>query len=759
MPYYNVGVVKNATKEALLNLEFNQTEANLKVHVTGHYPDAIIELSADEKTIFETTVNLDPANGFEQSISIGNEQKKMKATVFDKDGAVLVSYIPDGPKTDTLPNAATAAKSPDKIESIEELFLNGLHLEQYRHATYNASAYYLEGLRRSPNDVRCNNAMGQWYLKRGRFKKALPYFQNAIKSLTQRNPNPYDGEPYFNLGLSLRFLGKEKEAYDAFYKACWNAAWQDAGYFNLAQLECSQGNFIKALELVDKALVKNWHNHKARHLKTILLRKLNKAPVVLQIIEDSLQIDRLNLGVLFEKYLMYERCEDLQTFKTLSRNDVHTYIEYALDYASAGQFSDAITLLELNIHSTEIVYPIALYFLADYHRKIGNITKSRECYGKARTMPMDYCFPNRLEEVVVLQNAIFNNEEDARAPYYLGNFWYAARQYDKAQDCWETAMVKEPENAICQRNLALLYFNKNDRKQEARKRLEKAFELSPDNARVLMELDQLYKKMNVSIAERLVLLEKNSILTESRDDLYLERVALYNISGEHAKALELIKKRQFHPWEGGEGKVPFQYLTAQVERAKQLLAEKDWQQAIAHLEAAQNYPPNLGEGKLYGTQENDIFYWLGVAYLQAGESEKAETNWEKAAIGLSELGAAMFYNDQQPDRLFYQGLALLRLERDEEAAQFFESLTKYGKKHLNDEVKLDYFAISLPDLLIWEEDLNDKNKVHCQYLIGLGELGQGKLKQAKQAFASVLAENKYHLPAALHQRMTTFTGL
>ncbi len=45
--------------------------------------------------------------------------------------------------------------------SNEELFLTGLHIEQYRHATYRPDPYYLEGgLKRDPGDIRINNAYG-----------------------------------------------------------------------------------------------------------------------------------------------------------------------------------------------------------------------------------------------------------------------------------------------------------------------------------------------------------------------------------------------------------------------------------------------------------------------------------------------------------------------------------------------------------------------------------------------------------------------
>ena len=115
--------------------------------------------------------------------------------------------------------------------------------------------YYEEALRREPGDVRCNNAMGLLLMRKGQFAKAEGYFRKSVETLTERNPNPYDGEPYYNLGWSCLIQDKTDEAYDAFFKSAWNAAWQDAAYYNLAAIDCRRGNFEKALDLIDRSLV------------------------------------------------------------------------------------------------------------------------------------------------------------------------------------------------------------------------------------------------------------------------------------------------------------------------------------------------------------------------------------------------------------------------------------------------------------------------------------------------------------------------
>lgn len=754
MPYHNVGIVKNATKEALLNLDVKDGKATLKIHVTSVYPDSKIYLSIGDQIILKEKVSLNPKTVFEKTISVNmTSHENLQVKVIDSKGNVLISWAKKDYNDLEVPEAAKAAKEPKDIKSIEQLYLRGLHLEQYRHATYDPTAYYLEALSREPNDARCNNAMGLWNLKRGKFNEALVFFDTAIATLTERNPNPYDGEPYFNRGLVLNLLGRKNEAYAAFFKSCWNGAWQDAGYFNVAQIDTSNGNYEKALEFVDKSLIKNWHNHKARHLKIILLRTLGRENEALKLVEDSLTIDRFNFGALYEKYILSNDSADLINFKNLLRDYAHNYIEFSLDYAQLGQFNDAIALLNHFIEGKNEIYPMALYFMGWYHEQQGDMENAIKYYQKASKMPTDYCFPNRLEEVVVLKSAIKNNNFDARAPYYLGNFWYASRQYQEAKECWELSIKLDDTNAICYRNLALLYYNKENYKDLAKKHLEKAFALDNKNARVFMELDQLYKKLNTSVEERLRLLEENLELTNSRDDLYLERVSLYNFKGMHKKALELIEKRQFHPWEGGEGKVSFQYIIAHVELAKEYMEHDKYLEAIEHLQAAKTYPHNLGEGKLYGSQENDINYWLGCVYEKLGNNKLSKENWNRASEGLSDPSPAMFYNDQQPDKIFYQGLALLKLGKKKEAEYRFKNLIEYGKSHMNDDVKLDYFAVSLPDLLIWEEDLNISNKTHCAYLIGLGKLGLGDLKEVNKSFQDIMENNLYHLASYIHLGM------
>lgn len=78
----------------------------------------------------------------------------------------------------------------------------------------------------------------------------------------------------------------------------------DAGYFALAQIDTQRELYEDALDRIDRSLIKNWHNHKARHLKVAILRKSDRKKEALKFIEDSLSIDKFNMGCRFENFLL-----------------------------------------------------------------------------------------------------------------------------------------------------------------------------------------------------------------------------------------------------------------------------------------------------------------------------------------------------------------------------------------------------------------------------------------------------------------------
>ena len=738
MPYRELGVVKNATKDLIMNIDIvAKGKANFKLFATSKQ-EVKVTLRNDNGTIYyNKVVSIDPETVLDETVETGESQLcELTFDVESLEGKHLMTWHAAPDEIRPIPDPAEAALLPEQIKTNDQLYLTGLHLEQYRHATYSPVDYYEEALRRDPMDYRCNNALGLWYIRKCRFDKAEQYLRRAVKVLMKRNPNPYDGEPIYNLGLALKYQYKMDEAYDMFYKSTWNGAWQDAGFFECAQISVMQHRLEDAKEEVESCLIRNTHNHKARALKAMILRLTGNKDEAVAWCEESLKIDLFNYGCLFELYLLTAEEKYLAQLKQMMHGMANNYDELALDYQAAGLYAEGLKVLGVAVEENAVT-PMTYYYMG--------WMGATEAFAKAADYPSDYCFPNRAEAALALQAALQHNGNDSKACYYLGCLYYDKRQYDVAVRYWNRSAEINPQFPTVWRNLALAQFNKVHNEDQAIEYMEKAFGLDTTDGRILMELDQLYKRLGHPHATRLQLLQKYPELIARRDDLLLEEITLLNQTGRYEEAMKKLDAHQFHPWEGGEGKVSGQYQLCRLELAKKALVAREYDKAILLLEECLVYPHHLGEGKLYGAQENDFYYFLGCAYEAKGMTDKAKECWEEATKGPQEPAAAMYYNDAKPDKIFYQGLALQKLGRMGEANGRFYKLVNYGKNHLFEDVVMDYFAVSLPDLQIWEGNLNLSNQIHCKYMLALGFYGLGDKHHAERYLAEASELDKNHL--------------
>jgi tetratricopeptide (TPR) repeat protein len=381
----------------------------------------------------------------------------------------------------------------------------------------------------------------------------------------------------------------------------------------------------------------------------------------------------------------------------------------------------------------------------------------------AAAVSADYCFPNRLEELLVLEAAIAARPNDARAPYYLGNLLYARRRYKDAIAMWERATQLDPKFSIPWRNLGIAYFNITADAGKARGAFEKAFGANTADSRVLYERDQLWKRIGERPESRLAELERNLELASSRDDLSVELASLYNQTRQHEKALAIVRSRKFQPWEGGEGLALDQHVRTHVALGRQALQHGNPIEARRLFESALDAPENLGEARHPLANQSDIYYWLGVALDAAGDSAAARESWERAAAqrgDFQQMRVTPF-----SELTFYNALVLTRLGRGEEAGDLLHGLVKFAAQLRSEAPKLDYFATSLPQMLLFEDDARKRNETRADFLeaqahVGLGDNAAGRALLDRVLAtdpnhphaADLLGELELHAPAAHSQR-------
>ncbi len=740
-PIRKLGPVKNANRLVAVNLEAVEGGWKVGIAATEKVDHATVVLSDGPSVSFERQVSLAPGEPFVDFVPLAGDNRPL-LRVLGSDGGEIIRYQPVTAPDMELPEPAAEPPPPAEIVTNEELYLTGLHLDQYRHATREPQAYWSEALRRDAGDARCNNAMGLVALRQGRFRQAEEHFGKAISRLTRRNPNPRDGEPHYNLGVALRYQNRTDEAYAAFQKAAWNGGWVAAACYELAAIDCTRGENALALQHLERSLRADADNLKARNLRAAALRKLGRSAEARTMVEETIALDPLDFWSRYELLLLNGGPrEGFATFFEQMRRDQQTCLDIAFDCAWVGLLAESADLLTAfqNAVAEEAYLPTLHYALGWVLARLGRAIEAAESYTKGRRACPDYCFPARLEELLALEAAASSDPADAQARYLLGNLLYDKRRREEAIELWEESARLDPAFPITWRNLGIAYYNVRGNSRRAAECYQAARKANPSDARLLYECDQLRKRTNVAPDDRLRDLEVNRDLVARRDDLSIELVTLYNQTGRSNEALKVLMNRRFHPWEGGEGLVSGQYVAAHLLLGRDQLEAGDPAGALSHFQAARSYPPNLGEGKHLLTPETHLDYFTGVALTALGRTAEAQQAWQRAANAPAATDVFAYY----------RALALNALGRQQKAQAVLNTLRNQAETQLRSEAGIDYFATSLPNFLIFEDDISLRNRVEHLVLRGFAQLGLGRYVEASADLGEALSLDRNHLFARM----------
>ncbi len=293
----------------------------------------------------------------------------------------------------------------------------------------------------------------------------------------------------------------------------------------------------------------------------------------------------------------------------------------------------------------------------------------------------------------------------------------------------------DPNFSIAWRNLGLAYFNVRQDAVQAKECYVQALKVNPNDHRVFYEFIILLKRMGVPPAECLALLETKLDLVEERDPLYLEYVTFYNDLKQPQKALDILLKRRFFPWEGLEGLIADQYALAHLQLGQQALEAGKLQEALTHFEAGWHFPINLGAGRWCSVSDIPCQYYAGVALSRLGQKEAAQAAF-KAIVSADDSDWSLGFLPSLP---YYKALALQHLGQSTQASQKLENLLASANAQLNNP---NYPEV--PNSQPFNLDCKKLNRIQQTYLIGLAHLGLGHKDEAQSAFQEVLTLDPYH---------------
>ena len=189
-----------------------------------------------------------------------------------------------------------------------------------------------------------------------------------------------------------------------------------------------------------------------------------------------------------------------------------------------------------------------------------------------------------------------------------------------------------------------------------------------------------------------------------------------------------------------------QYVRSRLALGRAALAQQEPQKAVEQFRAALDTPRNLGEAKHLLANQSDIHYWLGCAFSAAGDEENARKHW---------LAAATFKGDFQEmrtrqfsEKTYDSALAWRRLGREAKADALLRKLLAYARKLEKTPAKIDYFATSLPTMLLFDDDLDERQRTTAMFLQAQARLGLGEKAKARRLLKKVLARDPSHALAA-----------
>lgn len=737
-PIRELGGLKYANREGALNYFLNGAQFELRLNATSPHEHARVVVSVGDKRVLEQEIAISPATPRKLNCNLpaGTVENDLNMVLYDQQGKVLLSYHPSehqAPDYDK-PEPMKPFPAPKDMNSVEELYLAGLRLDQFYNASVDPIPYYVEALKRDPNNYSVNTQLGIKAIKAYDWESAEKYLRTAVKRITSNYTRPKDGEALYYLGVTLRALGQNEEAYEMLYRASWSYAWHAASYFQLASMDCLNKNYSVALAHLDLSISTNTDNTRAIDLKAYVLRKMNRADEAERLLIQSLDTCKIDLMALNELYIISKQKGSTQADNLLKEleglmlNDVQLYLELSSEYAQFGAYDEANAILS-RLEQTENHFPMLYYTLGYYNEQTAQPEKALAYYQKASTLPSDYCYPFRWEEVEILKHAMSMNPIDARAPYYLANLLFE-HQPVVAMALWEKALSLDKSFYITYRNLGWATKEISRDYAKALDYMQKAFACNHKDARLLFELDELKDLNKQSPKEKYDFLKKNLAVVKTRSETILRLATRAVEYGKYEEAVRLMDTNFIIESEGARD-MQDNYLNSYTILAMNHSDKGQYARALEYMDKAFAYPVGLYGRTVYAR----LYYITGTIYQKKGDAELAIENFRKATEVVAERRV-------DNECTYYRAMALKALGRESEGNQLLQEILD----NLNQSGQAFFTQFE------GGERNQDKRLSNDHYYAGLAYLGLGDKIKAVAEFGKSLEYNPGNVWSQVYQK-------
>ncbi|MHC4717752.1 MAG: DUF5107 domain-containing protein, partial [Planctomycetota bacterium] len=446
------------------------------------------------------------------------------------------------------------------------------------------------------------------YIKQGVFDEARKLLVRLCEG-GDRTAEP-DAARYY-LGVAEAHLGRPAKAMEAWNAVPEGSAVRTAALMEGAKLLLAEQKWQAAIDRLEPLASGRPGHALAQVYTAFALRRSGRRGQARTFLDKALRSDPLLLTGQVERALL--RGGRLTGLSAL--RDEQRRIEAATAYMGVGEFGLADRLLTPPRRSGGSA--TALYLRAHVAEMAGNDAGAQRLRRQASTASVRGCMPSRLEELAAFRAAIDAAPDDASAHYLAGLVLYSWKRSDDAIAHWRQAGRLQHPDATVYHCIGKALAGRD--LDEAVVHYERALKAAPGVEQLYADLDSAYERLGRT-PKRIELLERGTDRLPTRHELAHRLALAYFGAGRYDEAVKIYRTRRFRVAEG-RYELHDHYAMALAGRAAEHLAAGRNAEALKDLDAALEYPENLGIGRPdRARSEATIHYWRGVALDRLGRA-------------------------------------------------------------------------------------------------------------------------------------------
>ena len=640
-------------------------------------------------------------------------------TLRSGENRVLMCYTRPEPAPE-MPAVIPDNPALNRLHTAQELYLLGVHAEQYRDPAARPEGYWLEALRRDPEYVPALTAMAGRELACFRPGKALDYAMRAWKKATVRNFHPESGQLQYMIGRILEALDRDDEALDWYMQSAWQQDSRSRALTRAAMIEGRRGNPKSMGDLAQKALEEHSRNETAL-LLLALSRTGSERAEILGRLESY---DPLNPTGRFLQPGPVPAFYD-----SLLSDPCQTALDIAQDLTECGETEAACELL------AHLPHPCAQ---TEYVRRY--LSGSNGPRADIPSLGTGIAYPSRPLEYRALHAAVSGNPKDGAAANLLACLLYHTGNSAEACALWEKASGLMPEDYLSLRNRAVACYSHLNRRKEALPLLKQALALRPDDAQLIWETAYVMLRTGRDPSAVAAFLSDKG---DPREDIAIEHCRALNLSGRYDEALKILLGRNFTPCEGGEHAVAEQYMFAHHALGREALAAGRAEEALDHFRQAQVLPARLGAGLWNEVLLVPHWYFEAVCLMDLHRGKEAEVPLNRILV----LRQDYFTDMHLPEFPCWQAMAEKLRGHDASAREIIAAHLR-AQDAADEDIDPGYRRTT-PFFISYMEDARALRRAGTDWQRAMARFAAGDLPAAAALAASSLRNDPANLYASL----------